>query len=158
VRKSSMGCAVLLMALTGWAHAQAAAPAFEAFAKGVQIYTCKGSNDAYAWSLKAPEATLADAKGNPIGKHFAGPSWQSTDGSTVVGEPLNASPSPDAGAVAWLVLHAKSHEGKGWMGTVEYIVRTHTKGGVAPAKGCDAAHAGGEVRVPYSAVYLFFRS
>jgi hypothetical protein len=160
VRKSSMGCVVLLMALTGAVHAQgqaAKAPAIEAFAKGAQIYTCKASNNAYAWSLKAPDASLADAKGNTIGKHFAGPSWQANDGSTVVGEPLNVSPSPDAGAVAWLVLHAKSHAGSGEMASVQYIVRTHTEGGVAPATGCDAAHAGKEVRVPYSAVYLFFR-
>jgi hypothetical protein len=160
VRKSSMGCTALLMALTGLAHAQgqaAKAPAIEAFAKGVQIYTCKAANSSYAWSLKAPDATLADANGNAIGKHFAGPTWQATDGSAVVGEPLNASPSPNAGAVAWLVLHAKSHEGNGQMASVQYIVRTHTEGGVAPATGCDAAHAGNEVRVPYSAVYLFFR-
>jgi hypothetical protein len=155
-----MGCAALLMTLTGFVHAQgqpAKAPAIEAFAKGVQIYTCKAANGGYAWSLKAPDATLADAKGNTIGKHFAGPSWQATDGSTVVGEPLNASPSPNAGAVAWLVLHAKSHEGNGLMASVQYIVRTRTEGGVAPAAGCDAAHAGNEIRVPYSAVYLFFR-
>jgi hypothetical protein len=160
VRKSLLGCSVLWMAMTGLVYAQAQpakAPAIEAFAKGVQIYTCKAANGAYAWSLKAPDATLADAKGNPIGKHFAGPSWQANDGSTVVGEPLNASPSPTPGAVAWLVLHAKSHAGDGQMATVQYIVRTHTEGGVAPATGCDAAHAGNEVRVPYSAVYLFFR-
>ena len=31
-----------------------------------------------------------------------------------------------------------------------------TKGGKAPATGCDAGHAGQEVRVPYSADYLFY--
>jgi hypothetical protein len=161
MRKSSLGCAALLMALAGFAHAQgqpAKAPAIEAFGKGVQIYTCKAvSNGAYAWSLKAPDASLMDAKGNTIGKHFAGPSWQANDGSTVVGEPLNASPSPDAGSIPWLVLHAKSHSGNGQLASVQYIVRTRTEGGVAPATGCDATHVGNEVRVPYSAVYLFFR-
>jgi hypothetical protein len=75
----------------------------------------------------------------------------------VVGEPLNASPSPDAGAIPWLVLHAKSHAGSGAMATVQYIVRERTEGGMAPTSGCDAGHAGSEVRVPYSAVYLFFQ-
>ncbi|GGA06633.1 DUF3455 domain-containing protein [Dyella caseinilytica] len=151
---------MLLATLAGAVHAQGApakSPAIEAFGKGVQIYTCKTINGAYAWSLKAPDASLLDAKGQVIGKHFAGPSWQANDGSTVVGEPLNVSPSPDAGAVAWLVLHAKSHSGSGTMATVQYIVRTRTEGGVAPSSGCDASHAGNEVRVPYSAVYLFFR-
>lgn len=132
--------------------------AMEAFGKGVQIYTCKQAGAMYAWALKAPEATLSDRKGNVIGKHFAGPSWQANDGSTVVGEALNASPSPDAGAIPWIVLHAKSQTGNGLMTRVAYIVRTRTEGGVAPATGCDAGHADAEVRVPYSAVYLFFPS
>jgi hypothetical protein len=159
MRKLWNCCALVAAMLVGAAHAQEApkAPAIEAFGKGVQIYACKASGGTYAWALQAPDATLADAKGRTIGRHFAGPSWRANDGSTVVGEPLNVSPSPDAGAVPWLVLHAKSHAGKGAMATVQYIVRERTEGGVAPASGCDAGHAGREVRVPYSAVYLFFR-
>jgi hypothetical protein len=113
-------------------------PAVEAFGKGVQIYTCKAAGTDYAWTLKAPEATLSDVKGKLIGKHFAGPTWQASDGSTVVGEPLNVSPSPNAGAIPWIVLHAKSHEGDGVMATVDYVVRTRTEGGVAPSTGCNA--------------------
>jgi hypothetical protein len=153
------GCLVVAVAGAGVAGAQTApakSPAVEAFGKGVQIYTCKETAATYAWTLKAPEATLSDAKGNVIGKHFAGPSWQATDGSTVVGEPLNASPSPDAGAIPWLVIHAKSKTGSGVMSNIAYVVRTRTEGGMAPATGCDAGHANAEVRVPYSAVYLFF--
>ncbi|WP_158628893.1 DUF3455 domain-containing protein [Dyella choica] len=143
----------------GALHAQEPAkrPAIEAFAKGVQIYACTPSHGSFAWVLKAPEASLSDARGHVFGKHFAGPSWQAEDGSVVVGEALNLSPSPDAGSIAWLVLHAKSHTGAGEMASVQYVVRTRTEGGVAPAMGCDAVHAGTEVRVPYSAVYLFFR-
>jgi hypothetical protein len=160
VPKTFPYCIAMFAALAGVAHAQGAsarAPAIEAFAKGVQIYTCKASGSTYAWSLKAPDANLSDAKGNPVAKHFAGPTWQAPDGSAVVGAPINVSPSPDAGSIAWLVLQAKSHSGNGVMTGVQYIVRTRTEGGVAPATGCDAGHAGGEVRVPYSAVYLFFR-
>lgn len=152
-------CLLASMGSMGIANAQVAPakpPAIEAFGKGVQIYTCKPAASAYAWTLKAPEATLSDTKGNVIGKHFGGPSWQATDGSTVVGEALNASPSPDAAAIPWIVLHAKSHAGNGVMADVAYVVRTRTEGGVAPATGCDASHANAELRVPYSAVYLFF--
>lgn len=149
----------MLAVLTGAAHSQEPAKhaAIEAFAKGVQIYTCKASHSGYSWALKAPDASLSDAKGNALGKHFAGPSWQSQDGSVVVGEPVSVSPSPDAGAVTWLILRATAHKGEGEMTSVQYIVRTRTEGGVAPAMGCDAAHAGAETRVPYSAVYLLFR-
>lgn len=156
-------CSLAMIVVAGFSSAARAdgppakPPALEAFAKGVQIYTCKASGDAHAWTLKAPDATLHDANGTVIGKHFAGPSWQATDGSIVVGELLNASPSPAPGAVPWLVLHAKSHSGSGVMADVAYIVRMQTEGGVAPAGGCDASHRGTEIRVPYSAIYLFFR-
>lgn len=123
--------------------------------QGVQIYTFKVAGGHYAWALKAPDAPLTDRRGRSIGKHFAGPTWQATDGSTVVGELLNSSPSPDV-AIAWLVRHAKSHAGQGVMANVDYVVRTRTEGGVATADGCDASHPGAEVRVPYSAIYLFF--
>ena len=36
-----------------------------------------------AWTLKAPDAQLIDKKGKPFGKHFAGPSWQASDGSSI---------------------------------------------------------------------------
>ncbi|MEW9572998.1 DUF3455 domain-containing protein [Rhodanobacter sp. Si-c] len=160
VMRKSLKCCVLAaatLACAAQAQGVSKAAAIEAFGKGVQIYACKASGGTYAWALKAPDAILADAKGRTIGKHFAGPSWRANDGSTVVGESVNVSPSPDARAIPWLVLRAKSHAGNGEMATVQYIVRERTEGGMAPATGCEAAQAGREVRVPYSAVYLFFR-
>ena len=53
-------------------------------AKGVQIYECRAGKDAvagYEWVFVAPEAALFDARGNPIGRHGAGPQWQANDGS-----------------------------------------------------------------------------
>ena len=158
MRKICVVIAASFAGVAGAAQAWAAKPAAtEAFGKGVQIYACKATGADYAWTLKAPAASLSDAKGRLIGRHFAGPSWQASDGSMVVGEPLNVSPSPNAGAIAWIVLHAKSHAGAGVMSNVDYVVRTRTEGGVAPAGGCDAAHANTEIRIPYSAIYLFFR-
>jgi hypothetical protein len=159
VGKPWIACVIFCVSAAGLIHAQGIArpPAIEAFGKGVQIYRCLSLAGGYAWTLKAPEATLTDAQGKLLGKHFAGPTWRSVDGSLVVGEPLNVSPSPDAGAVPWIVLSAKSHAGNGAMATVEYVVRTRTEGGVAPSTGCDVSHTDAEVRVPYSALYLFFR-
>jgi len=57
-------------------------------ARGVQIYECRVRKDAgagYEWAFVAPEAELFDAKGNAIGRHGAGPTWQATDGSRIVG-------------------------------------------------------------------------
>src|SRR5215470_5702893 len=54
----------------------------EALATGVQVYECSRKGDsAYEWVFKAPEAKLADRSGKPLGTHYAGPTWESTDGS-----------------------------------------------------------------------------
>jgi hypothetical protein len=37
-----------------------------------------------------------------------------------------------------------------------FVRRAETKGGVAPATGCDAAHRDEQVRMRYSALYQFF--
>ena len=50
-------------------------------AKGDQVYTCKADGAQFTWTLKAPDAQLFDKDGKPFGKHFAGPSWEASDGS-----------------------------------------------------------------------------
>jgi len=128
-----------------------------AAARGSQIYTCKAraaDPAAFEWVLKAPDAELFDQNGVKIGKHYAGPTWESTDGSRVVGEVMQR--SPVQGAVPWLLLRAKSNEGAGAFANAKYIQRLDTVGGVAPSAGCDSAHADAEVRVDYSANYDFY--
>ena len=140
-------------------HAWAAPkPAIVLQGQGVQIYDCTEGEAGYAWRLKAPDAILTDAAGHPAGHHFAGPSWQAEDGSVVKGEPLVTSNAPEAGSIPWLVLAGKVHTGEGLFAGVAYIVRSDTKGGLAPATGCDQAHKGSETKVDYSATYTFFPS
>ena len=143
---------VLAVTATCPAHAGSA---LELQAKGVQIYTCGVDGPAPAWRLRAPDATLFDARGQVAGRHFAGPSWQAGDGSIVVGEVV-ASGTGAPGAVPWLVLRAKSHSGNGVFAGIGYVVRSRTAGGDAPAAGCDRDHAGAEARVDYTASYTFF--
>jgi hypothetical protein len=125
-------------------------------AKGDQIYSCKVDGAQAAWTLKAPEAQLFDNDGKTFGKHFAGPSWEASDGSRAVGKAAANAPSPDANSIPWLLVKVVSHEGHGVLTPVTSIQRINTKGGKASATGCDAGHAGQEVRVAYSADYLFF--
>ncbi len=133
-----------------------AAGIIELQGRGVQIYACAPSGAGFAWQLQAPEATLFDTLGQPAGRHFAGPSWQAADGSTVVGEVV-AQGSGDAGTIPWLLLRAKSHAGQGVFAAVGYIVRSHTSGGVPPAAPCSAAQLpAAAIRVPYRADYTFF--
>jgi hypothetical protein len=128
-------------------------------ARGVQIYACEADpNDAtaFVWTFKAPEAELLNERGEVVGSHFAGPTWQGQDGSSVIGAVLERATAPDVGAIPWLLLEAKEHEGSGAFSTITHIQRLDTVGGVAPAEGCDEAHAGEEVRAPYQAIYAFF--
>jgi hypothetical protein len=125
-------------------------------AKGDQIYTCKVGGAQFMWVLKAPEARLTDKSGKPFGKHFAGPSWEANDGSRVTGKAVANAPSPDADSIPWLLVTVATHSGEGVLARVTSIQRVNTKGGKAPASGCDAAHAGQEERAPYSADYVFF--
>lgn len=164
------GC-VSLLALAGIAlsftagaqqvPAQIEAPANEQLllqvhAKGDQVYTCKEGVTEFAWTLKAPDAQLFDKDGKAFGKHFAGPSWEASDGSRVTGKAVANAPSPDADSIPWLLVNIISHNGRGVLWSATTVQRINTKGGKAPASGCDAAHAGQEVRVPYSADYLFY--
>jgi hypothetical protein len=105
----------------------------------------------FTWALEAPDAQLFDKDGKLFGKHFAGPSWEANDGSRVTGKALASVPSPDPDSIPWLLVNIVSHDGDGQLSRVTTIQRLHTKGGKAPTSGCDATHAGQEVRVPYSA-------
>jgi hypothetical protein len=127
-------------------------------ARGVQIYTCAipTAGGAPVWTVKAPHAVLG--KGHDTQAiHFAGPSWQATDGSVVTATKVAASPAPDAIDIPWLLLQAATHTGAGVFDQVTWIQRLDTETGVAPATGCDDAH-GAEVLAPYAADYFFYRA
>ena len=125
-------------------------------AKGNQVYTCKSDSAQFTWTLKAPDAQLFNKNGEPFGKHFTGPSWEASDGSRVTGKAVANVPSPDADSIPWLLIKVVSHDGSGVLSSATAIQRLNTKGGKAPATGCDASHVGQEVPIPYSADYLFY--
>ena len=131
----------------------------KAQAKGVQIYQCKAKAEnpqQWEWTLKAPKADLFNDKGEKIGKHYAGPTWEANDGSKVVGEVKERVNAPEKDAIPWLLLKAKSHEGKGIFSKVTSIQRLDTSGGKAPSTGCDESQKNAEVQVGYGADYYFF--
>jgi hypothetical protein len=124
-------------------------------AQGVQIYDCRRSSGGYAWALRQPDAVLTDDDGHVSGHHGAGPSWTATDGSSIAGRAILTIPAPRAAAIPWLVLQASTHDGRGTLEGVTYVLRTETIGGVAPADGCDPDHEGKVTTVPYQATYSF---
>lgn len=125
-------------------------------AVGVQIYSCKSQSGQFGWILKGPEARLTDIKGKAFGKHFAGPTWQSYDGSSVTGTMTAKVDSGDADSIPWLLVNVTSHQGSGVLSRAKSIQRINTKGGKPPGSGCDANHADQETRVDYSADYNFY--
>lgn len=153
-------------ALRGKQSAQDIPPAIQApvdqqfyltlHAQGDQIYFCKSEAGQFAWTLKAPEAQLMDSKGKPFGRHFAGPTWESSDGSSVTGTLVAKVDSGDAEAIPWLLVNVASHKGNGVLSRAKTIQRVNTKGGKAPGSGCDADHVNQERRVAYSADYNFY--
>ena len=99
--------------------ARADSAAIELRGRGVQIDVCEQATGGVAWRLKGPKAALLDSAGANVGHHFLGPSWQATDGSTVVGKSLVSSSSPITGSIPWLVMRVKSHAGSGEFTSVE---------------------------------------
>ncbi len=129
-------------------------------AVGVQIYSCNASAGGFAWGFVAPRANLYNDHGKLIITHFAGPTWQAKDGSTVVGR-AEASVTVDATAIPWVRLAAASTaagpDGDRLVHTT-YIQRIATTGGLAPpAAECTAATAGTVAEVPYTADYYFWK-
>jgi hypothetical protein len=126
-------------------------------AKGVQVYECRARKgaDGHEWVFVAPDAMLFDVRGHRIGHHGAGPFWQSSDGSRVVGSVKAKADAPD-GSIPWLLLTTKDAGPSGAFSRVTSIQRVNTVGGTTPAKPCTAAEAGQQARVPYTADYRFF--
>jgi len=127
-------------------------------AAGSQIYMCTAMPETsrFEWTLKAPEADLFDSDGNKIGSHYAGPTWELTDGSKVAGRIVARADAPDHDALPWLLLDATSNAGTGRLAGVSSIQRIDTAGGAPPTQACDLGHLNAEVRVPYEATYAFY--
>jgi uncharacterized protein DUF3455 len=131
--------------------------AFVLHATGVQIYQCSSAG---AWVFVAPDAQLYAGQdvgiGEPLGHHFAGPTWEwYPDGSTVVGKKV-ASATVDPSSIPWLLLVAASHGSAiGRMTDITSIQRLNTVGGNAPAGTCTP---GDVANVPYTADYYFYRT
>jgi Protein of unknown function (DUF3455) len=125
-------------------------------AVGVQIYECRLVDGKPAWAFVAPEADLFDATGRRVGKHYAGPSWESDDGSKIVGSLKARADATRPGAIPHLLITAKAETRAGIFANVTSLQRINTLGGVAPSTACTSADIGKQSRVYYSADYRYF--
>ena len=123
-------------------------------AEGAQVYECKAGPDGkLAWAFREPIATLM-LDGKTVGRHYAGPNWEYSDGSAVVGKAAASAPGATSNDIPWLKLDVISRRGNGVLTGVTTVQRINTSGGKFEGP-CDKA--GAYRSVPYSADYVFLR-
>jgi hypothetical protein len=126
---------------------------------GELTYECRAKADnasMFEWAFVGPDAKLADAKSKAaMGKYYAGPTWESSDGSKITGKQVAVAPA-SAGNIPFQLV--KTEPGSGSLKDVTYIQRVNTKGGIAPADPCNASMKGMKKTVPYSADYVFYKA
>ena len=123
-------------------------------AEGAQVYECKAGTDGkLGWLFREPIATLM-ADGKTVGRHYAGPNWESVDGSAVTGKAIGNAPGATANDIAWLKLEVIAHRGSGILSGVTTVQRINTEGGQLTGA-CDKL--GATKSAPYSADYVFLK-
>ena len=125
---------------------------------GEITYECREKKDMagqHEWAFVGPVATLYGSDKKSVGKYYAGPTWESADGSKVTGKQLAVAPATP-GNIPLQLVKAEPAMGMGAMQGVSYIQRLNTKGGVAPMTTCDAAGKGQRQQVAYEADYVFY--
>src|SRR5262245_44439879 len=91
-------------------------------ATGFQVYTYQANADKPGWTLKAPDATFS---GDGLsGRHYQGPTWETTaDHTKVTARKIAEHKVDGGGAVPWLLLESTGHEGNGALSKVTFIQR-----------------------------------
>lgn len=125
---------------------------------GEVTYECREKKDAagqHEWAFVAPFASLKDGSGKVVGKYYAGPTWESMDGSKVTAKQVAVAPQ-QPGNLPLQLVKAEPASGMGAMQGVTYIQRLNTRGGAAPSTPCAAGNAGTKQQVAYQADYVFY--
>jgi len=131
-----------------------AAPLVTFHAEGAQIYECKSGGDGkLSWTFREPIASLM-LDGRTVGRHYAGPTWEHIDGSSVQAKVIGNAPGATANDIPWLKLEVVERRGSGALTGADIIQRINTAGGVLQGS-CE--RAGSLHSVAYSADYVFRR-
>jgi hypothetical protein len=147
---SSASAQVLPVAI----EAPGATEVLKVHAEGAQVYECKAdAAGKLSWVFREPIATLL-VDGKTIGRHYAGPNWEHSDGSAVSGKAVGNAPGATAKDIPWLKLEVASRRGTGILGDVTTVQRINTQGGKLDGA-CE--NAGAFQSAPYSADYVFLR-
>jgi Protein of unknown function (DUF3455) len=89
------------------------APILTVHAEGAQIYECKAdSSGNLVWQFREPIASLF-VDGKTVGRHYAGPNWELTDGSAVTAKVAGRAPGATPKDIPLLKLEVTSRRGRG---------------------------------------------
>src|SRR5436309_2525744 len=143
-RSAALASLLTLVSLTSVAAAETPLPdaiaapgeviVLSLHALGAQVYECKtGTDGKSGWAFREPIATLL-ADGKTVGRHYAGPNWEHSDGSAVIGKAAGATPDD----IPWLKLEVVSRRGSGALAAVTTVQRINTSGGKLEGA-CDKA-------------------
>jgi hypothetical protein len=101
-------------------------PVTSVHAVRAQVYECQyNSAGKLVWQFREPVATLLIA-GKTVGRHYAGPTWEMSDGSTVSAKALARAPGATANDIPLLKLEVTARHGSGKLGNVTTIQRLNT--------------------------------
>ena len=128
-----------------------------AVAIGDIIYECRRhliEPARFVWSFVVPNATLYDAAKRPVGRYYAGPTWEGNDHSKVTGRQVGTARVPGSDLPLQLI-KADVSTGTGIMKGVTYIQRLNVTGGI-PEGPCGPAEAGKRQQVKFQADYVFY--
>ena len=119
-------------------------------AEGAQVYQCKADADGrLVWQAREPIATLLH-NGETVGRHYAGPSWEHLDGSTVGAKVSAKAPGMSE---RYSLAPARSHpSARRWR-----VLRGHHGPAHQPRAEWHWGHVSADTyqSVPYSADYVF---
>jgi Protein of unknown function (DUF3455) len=131
-----------------------AGPLLTLHAEGAQVYECKSDRDGkLSWTFREPIAALM-LDGRTVGRHYAGPTWEHADGSSVKAKLVGSAPGASAADIPWLKLEVIERRGAGALAGADFVQRINTVGGVLQGS-CE--RAGGLRSIAYAADYVFRR-
>lgn len=151
-----------------------ASPLFAAPAIGERVYVCQPRSNApgqWEWVLEKTTESLLDEIGTQPNRPYQGKHrvlatpvgdgmWEAHDGGRFSGEQRASVAAPASGALPWVLWRRSASEpaaGKGVLAAATYVQRLDTKGGTPP-RPAGPSDAGKELRVSYTALYVFYGS
>jgi hypothetical protein len=140
----------------------------EAQLAGTLTYIC-GRTDAMAWAwiLRASDATLRDARNRRLGTfaervtvipppRHPRSNWNGADGGNLVAALETSAQFPGEDRV-WERYQVQSRTGAGRLTEAKSIVRVTTAWRIRPQTRCDQSRSGVATRLPYRGTVLFFK-